>query len=96
MSLDATLEAGTVCSGSLAHLWILRFCSPHGITQKLVSRVIFSVSGHDIAGGGCIQHTPLINRVGVLGICFLIARAVYNLGGWYTTAGVVYTVEYGM
>ena len=92
MSLDATLEAGTVCSGSLAHLWILRFCSPHGITQKLVSRVIFSVSGHDIAGGGCIQHTPLINRVVVLGCILFITWAVYTLVGWYTTGRVAHTV----
>ena len=32
-----TLQAGTVCCGTLAHLWVLRACSRHSIAQQVVS-----------------------------------------------------------
>ena len=50
-SLAATLQAGNIYCGMLAHLWVLRACSITVSPSRLHFGSVIVIIGHENAGG---------------------------------------------
>ena len=91
-SSTSMLQVSKICCGTLAHLWVLRACSRHGITR------VISWGCHPdykvMPQGVWYTTYPVDNRVVVWGL-YIFFHASGRLWGGGTTYRVVYTVVYG-